>query len=171
VGARAAVGALVLCGYLAGLGYELTFPGSPPANSPLASWLAAHGFRSGLASYWQASSVTVDTADQVTVRAVTGSLSPYLWMADTAWYNPALSKPDFLILQRPPESELTLLRKRFGPVAHAYQVDGYTVLTWHRNLLLRTPLSFPGVAQEFYGTTMTGQRALRASQLGTEPIR
>jgi hypothetical protein len=136
VSARAAAGALVLCGYLAGLGYELTVPSSPPANSALAGWLAAHRFRSGLAGYWQASSVTVDTADQVTVRAVTGSLSPYRWMADTTWYDPALSKPDFLILQRPPQSELTLLRKRFGPVAHAYQVDGYTVLTWHRNLLL-----------------------------------
>jgi hypothetical protein len=61
-------GALVLCGYLAGFGYELTFPSSPPVNSPLASWLVAHGFRSGLAAYWQASSVTVDTGDQVTVR-------------------------------------------------------------------------------------------------------
>jgi hypothetical protein len=73
---RAVAGALVLCGYLAGLGYELTFPSSPPANSPLASWLACHGFRSGLAAYWQASSVTVDTGDRVTVRAVTGSLTP-----------------------------------------------------------------------------------------------
>jgi hypothetical protein len=135
VGAAAAAGALVLCGYLAGLGYELTFPSSPPANSPLASWLLARGFRSGLAPYWQASSVTVDTSDQVKVRAVTGSLSPYLWMADTAWYDPALNKPDFLILQRPPASELTLLRRRCGPVAHVYQVDGYTVLSWHRNLL------------------------------------
>jgi hypothetical protein len=44
-------GALVLCGYLAGFGYELTFPSSPPVNSPLASWLVAHGFRSGLAAY------------------------------------------------------------------------------------------------------------------------
>jgi hypothetical protein len=35
-----------------------------------------HGFRSGLAAYWQASSVTVDTGDRVTVRAVTGSLTP-----------------------------------------------------------------------------------------------
>jgi hypothetical protein len=135
VGARAAAGALVLCGYLAGLGYELTFPSSPPANSPLASWLVARGFRSGLASYWQASSVTVDTGDQVTVRAVTGSLSPYRWMSDTAWYDPALNKADFLILQRPSASELTLLRKRCGPAAHEYLVDGYTVLTWHRNLL------------------------------------
>ncbi|MGH3208075.1 MAG: hypothetical protein ACRDNO_09965, partial [Trebonia sp.] len=134
-GVRALAGALVLSCYLAGLGYELTFPSSPPANAPLASWLAAHGFRSGLAGYWQASSVTVDTGDQVTVRAVTGSLSPYLWMADTAWYDPAVSTADFLILQRPSTSELTLLRKRFGAAAHAYRVDGCTVLAWQRNLL------------------------------------
>jgi hypothetical protein len=72
-----------------------------------------HGFRSGLAAYWQASSVTVDTGDRVTVRAVTGSLTPYLWMADTAWYDPAANSPDFLILQRPSASALALLLK--GP--------------------------------------------------------
>jgi hypothetical protein len=32
-----AAGALVLCVYLAGLGYELTFPSPPPANSALAA--------------------------------------------------------------------------------------------------------------------------------------
>jgi hypothetical protein len=79
--------------------------------------------------------VTVDTGDQVTVRAVTGSLSPYLWMAHTAWYDPEVSEPDFVLLQQPSKSELTPLRKRFGPAARAYQVDGYTVLTWHRSLL------------------------------------
>lgn len=131
----AALGVVVLCGYLAGFGYELTFPSSPPANSALASWLLAHGFRSGLAAYWQGSSITVDTGDRVTVRAVTGSLAPYLWMADTAWYDPELNKPSFLVLQQPSKPELTMLYKRFGPAAHAYQVDGCTVLTWHRSLL------------------------------------
>jgi hypothetical protein len=131
----AVAGALVLCGYLAGFGYELTVPSSPPANSALASWLLAHGFRSGLATYWQASSVTVDTDDRVTVRAVTGTLSPYLWMTDTAWYDPDLNTPNFLILQQPSRPELILLRGRLGPPAHNYQVDGYTVLTWNRNLL------------------------------------
>ena len=130
-----AFGVLVLCGYLAGFGYELTFPSSPPANSALASWLLAHGLRSGLATYWQSSSVTVDTGDRVTVRAVTGSLSPYLWMADAAWYDPELSKPNFLVLQEPSASMLATLNRRFGPAAHEYQVDHYTVLTWHRNLL------------------------------------
>ena len=79
--------------------------------------------------------MTVDTGDRVAVRAVTGSLAPYLWMADAAWYDPAASTLDFLILQRPSASALARLSKRFGPAAHGYQVDGYTVLTWHRNLL------------------------------------
>jgi hypothetical protein len=140
--ACAAAGVVVLCGYLAGFGYELTFPSSPPANSALASWLLAHGLRSGVAAYWQSSSVTVDTGNQVTVRAVTGSLSPYLWMADTAWYDPEVSKPNFMVLQAPSRSALASLRGRFGPAAHEYQVDGYTVLTWNRNLL-RTPLFLP----------------------------
>jgi hypothetical protein len=131
----AVVGALVLCGYMAGFGYELTVPSSPPADSALASWLLAHGFRSGLATYWQASSVTVDTDDRVTVRAVTGALSPYLWMTDTAWYDPDLNTPNFLILQQPTRQELITLRGRLGPPSHNYQVDGYTVLTWNRNLL------------------------------------
>ena len=133
--AAAAAGTLVLCAYLAGFGYELTFPSSRPANSPLASWLLAHGLRSGLATYWEASSVTVDTGGRVTVRAVTGMLTPYLWMADTAWYDPELSEPNFLILQQAPASELALLHKRFGPQSHKYQVDGWTVLVWNRNLL------------------------------------
>jgi hypothetical protein len=164
-------GVLVLCGYLAGFGYELTFPSSPPANSALASWLLAHGLRSGLATYWQSSSVTVDTANQVTVRAVTGSLSPYLWMADTAWYDPRLSQPDFVVLQEPAGSALARLRRRFGPATHEYHVDGCTILTWDRNLLSASLFVLFARAGPRHGTTMTGQRALRASQLGTEPIR
>jgi len=171
--ACAVAGALVLCGYLAGFGYELTLPSSPPANSPLASWLLAHGLRSGLANYWEASSITVDTSDRVTVRAVTGTLTPYLWMADTAWYDPELSEANFLIIQQPSTSELALLHKRFGFQAHKYQVDGYTVLVWNRNLLgdprLSSSWRHPS-GSGHNGTTMTGQRALRASQLGTEPI-
>jgi len=133
--AGAVAGALVLCGYLAGLGYELTFPSAPPADSALASWLLAHHLRSGLASYWESSSVTVETGNQVTVRAVTGSLSPYLWMTDTSWYDPVRDYASFLIVQQPSPAELARLRSRFGPAAHVYSVDGFTILTWHQNLL------------------------------------
>jgi hypothetical protein len=131
----AVAGILLLCGYLFGLGCELTVPSSPPANSALASWLLARGLRSGLGGYWQASSVTVDTGGRVTVRAVTGTLSPYGWMTDAAWYDPAVSRPDFLILPMPSQAELAGLRRRFGPAARTYRVDGDVVLVWHRNLL------------------------------------
>ena len=135
VRAGVAAGLLVLAGYLAGLGYELTFPSAPPANSALASWLLAHQLRSGLASYWQASSITVDTGGRVRVRAVTGALAPYLWMTDTTWYDPVRNTAGFLILQRPPRSALAGLEARFGPASHLYLVDGCTVVTWPGNLL------------------------------------
>jgi hypothetical protein len=92
-------GAVVLGGYLAGLGYGITRPCQPPQDSALASWLAAHHLRYGLASYWQSSSVTVDSGGRVAVRAAdTATLRPYLWMSDQAWYNPALHQASFLIL-------------------------------------------------------------------------
>jgi hypothetical protein len=131
----AVAGVLLLSVYLAGLGYELTFPASPPEGAPLASWLLAHGFRSGLAGYWQSSSVTVDSGDQVRVRAVTSSLAPYWWMADTSWYDPAVSTADFVIVSKPTRRQLALLHERFGEPARAYRIDGYTVLSWQRNLL------------------------------------
>jgi hypothetical protein len=72
VTARAVAGALVLCGYLAGLGYSDALPVD-----------GGHGVE-----------------------------------------RPGGNSPDFLILQRQSASALALLRKRFGPAAHAYQVDG-----------------------------------------------
>jgi hypothetical protein len=131
----ALAGALLLSVYLSGLGYELTFPAAPPAGSPLASWLVAHDLRAGLAGYWESSSVTVDTGGLVKVRAVTSSLSPYLWMTDTAWYDPAVSTDDFVVLSKPSSCELVSLHDRFGEPASTYQADGYTILSWHRNLL------------------------------------
>jgi hypothetical protein len=131
----AAAGALLLCGYLAGLGYELTAPASPPADASLASWLLAHDLRSGIAGYWDSSSVTVDTGGQVRVRAVSGSLAPYWWMTDTTRYDPARDSANFMILQRPSSAALALLRRRLGPVDRSYRVDGCTVLVWQRNIL------------------------------------
>jgi hypothetical protein len=128
-------GTLLLSAYLAGLGYELTFPSPPPQSAPLASWLLTHGFRSGLAGYWESSSVTVETGGQVKVRAVTGELAPYLWMANTAWYDPEVATADFVVLAGPSRRELALLRKRFGVPSCVYQVGGYTILSWPRNLL------------------------------------
>jgi hypothetical protein len=134
--AGAVAGALTLAGYTAGLGFELTVPSAPPQEASLASWLLEHDLRSGLAGYWQSSSVTVETGGRVTVRAVRpGTLSPYLWMADQAWYDPAANSPRFLILKAPSRSELTQLATRLGHPRRTYQAAGFTVLVWNHSLL------------------------------------
>jgi hypothetical protein len=56
-------------------------------------------------------------------------------MTDTAWYDPAGHRASFLILQQPSRAVRAGLRSRFGPPARVYLVDGFTVLTWHGNLL------------------------------------
>jgi hypothetical protein len=133
-GVMAAV--LVLGGYLAGLGYGITRPCPPPEDSALASWLVAHHLRYGLADYWQSSSVTVDSGGRAEVRAVAmATLTPYLWMSDEAWYNPALHQASFLILNGSPDSVPRLIRTKFGAPSQIYHVGQYTVLVWHRNLL------------------------------------
>ena len=40
------------------------------AAVPLAAWLQAHGLTYGIAGYWNASDVTVQSGDRVQVRAV-----------------------------------------------------------------------------------------------------
>ena len=44
-------------------------PARPP-SIPLAAWLRAHAFSYGIAGYWDASAVTVESGNHVQVRAV-----------------------------------------------------------------------------------------------------
>jgi hypothetical protein len=97
--------ALVLAGYAAGLGYELTQPTVPAANAQLAGWLAAHHLTHGLSGYWQASSTTVDSRDRVTVRAIAGHFSgvvPYDWEDKPSWYDWRTQYANFVVLQDQP---------------------------------------------------------------------
>jgi hypothetical protein len=135
-----AAGGLVPAGYLAGLGWEISQPATPPQFTGLASWLAAHHLTDGLATYWDASIVTIDSGGQVQVRALGGSaLRPYPWMTDQAWYDPASGRADFLVLSSKPYFGGTWTQQqitaRFGRSAHAYHIGVFTILVWHRNLL------------------------------------
>ena len=62
--------AVLAAGYLATLGYGAALASVPAENEPLASWLVAHRFTDGLATYWQANSTTVDSHGQVRLSAV-----------------------------------------------------------------------------------------------------
>jgi hypothetical protein len=138
-------GAAVLAGYAAGFGYELTRPSVPPANVRLASWLLEHHLTYGLGGYWASSSVTVDSGQRVSVRALMQyTLKRDLWMAKSSWYDPRLHYANFVVLDSRPGSfshwePRRLIRKYFGVPARTYRTGPYTIMVWYRNLLEDIP--------------------------------
>ena len=138
-------GVLVLAGYGAGFGYELTQPSAPPANTQLASWLEAHHLSYGLSGYWTSSSVTVDSDNRVQVRALMQfTMKRDLWMSNVSWYDPKLHYANFIVLDSGPGffnhwEPRALVRKYFGRPDQTYQTGPYTVLVWNRNLLNSIP--------------------------------
>jgi hypothetical protein len=140
-----AAGVLVLAGYLAGLGYELTKPAVPPQNSALVPWLTAHHLTYGLGGYWQASSVTVASDGRVAIRGLAGaSTRPYLWLAKTSWYDPASHRATFVVIDtQAPASYAWLpqaaVERYFGPPVRTYHTGAYTILVWDKNLLRDIP--------------------------------
>ena len=138
-------GIVVLAGYTAGLGWELTQPTQPPANTQLAAWLADHNLTYGLSGYWTSSSVTVDSGQRVKVRALMQyTLQKDLWMSDNDWYNPKQHYANFVVLDSKPGNfshwePVHLVKKYFGTPARIYHTGPYTILVWHKNLLKDIP--------------------------------
>jgi hypothetical protein len=140
-----AAGIVVLAGYTAGFGYELSQPSAPAANVPLASWLEAHHLDYGLSGYWTSSSVTVDSGNRVQVRALMQyTMKRDLWMSNINWYNPKLHYANFIVFDSRPGfmhhwEPRALVRKYFGRPARIYHTGPYTVMVWNRNLLDSIP--------------------------------
>jgi hypothetical protein len=140
-----AAGILVLAGYTAGLGYEISQPTVPPANTSLGPWLLDHHLTYGLSGYWTSSSVTVESDGRVEIRALMQyTMKRDLWMSDVSWYNPKLHYANFIVLDSRPGfmnhwEPRALVRKYFGLPARTYHTGPYTVLVWNRNLLGSVP--------------------------------
>ena len=133
-----ALTALLAC-YCAMLGFAAAQQQTPPANAALAVWLQRHGLRSGLAGYWEASVVTLDSEGAITMGSVTplrgGRLAPRHWEQDMRIFDPADHSANFVVLAPDsPMSERDVLAT-FGPAAHVYRFESYTILVWHKNLL------------------------------------
>jgi hypothetical protein len=138
---RTALG-LVLAGYLAGLGLEISGPKAPPHDARLTSWLERHHLVSGLSGYWEGNVVTLASGDRVQVRPLMiadGRLVP-AHNAQAAWYDPARSAACFVVLfpgvsGYPGLSDQRLVVATFGQPAQAYRAGRYTILLWRKNLL------------------------------------
>jgi hypothetical protein len=141
---------VVLLGYLAGLGYELSKPALPVQAQPIASWLAAHHLTSGLSGFWPSNSVTLASGGGVKIRPVEPNgrrLYPFHDLQDSQWYNPASTSANFVVLYPGaagypggvpgdgPFDDMQAVLATFGKPAATYHVGTATILVWHKNLL------------------------------------
>ena len=98
-GLAAALAAGLAC-YAVMLGYAADRPQQPPANAAVAAWLTEHHLRRGLAEYWEASSVTVDTGGAIVIGSVgpdPGGLAPWHWEMDMRIFDPATRSANFVL--------------------------------------------------------------------------
>jgi hypothetical protein len=144
VRARAALGVAALA-VLLPLGVAAAQPVPTPATVPLAAWLRAHGLRYGLARYWDAASITLESGDRVLIRAVRsshGRFAPYYWETKTDWYAASRYDATFVIADVPgayPADAFTVGRVEsyFGRPAAVWRLGVHEILVYPTNLLER----------------------------------
>jgi hypothetical protein len=145
--ARAGLAAAALVAVLP-LAAAATLPPVTPAAVPLAAWLEAHGLTYGIAGYWDASSVTLQSGNHVQVRAVdryADRIGSYItgayWEAKAEWYDASRHDATFVIANgrypTAPVLKATEVERYFGRPAAIYRVAGREILIYRTNLLDR----------------------------------
>jgi hypothetical protein len=138
-GAGAAVG----FAYLVFMAVSLRTPVASPPEAELGAFLQRHHLQYGVAAYWQASTVTVQSGDRVRVRAVV-AMQPqpaaYLWESEGSWYDPKVPGNDARFVVRdtldPRSVDRGAIEASFGRPSQEYRVGRYEVFVWNRNLLV-----------------------------------
>jgi hypothetical protein len=137
-----------------------TLPPVTPPAVPLTAWLQAHGLRYGIAGYWNASAVTLQSGNTIQVRAIAstdwrivrakeppgrlwgpGKMSPFYWETKADWYDASAHDAVFVIAngQSPDSRPLTAaeVRRAFGRPAAVFPVAGREIMIYRANLLER----------------------------------
>jgi hypothetical protein len=141
--------AVGLACYLGALAYNDTQPIRAPLHVDLANWLEAHHLTTGLAPYWESNITSLDSGGRVRLAPLKpGGASANPYESDSAWYDPAVSRANFVVTVSAPPSDAALVtpdevRAQFGPPARTYHFEEYTVMVYDYNLLTR--LQVPSV--------------------------
>jgi hypothetical protein len=129
-----------------------TMPTGTGPAPPLAAWLQARGLRYGVAGYWNASAITLQSGGRVQVRAVEPryfGFAAYDWETKIDWYYPSRNYANFAIADLGPRTTantditVALAEKWFGPPASVHKLAGRAILIYHRNLLDRVRPALP----------------------------
>jgi hypothetical protein len=135
--------AVGLACYLGALAYNDTQPVRAPLHADLADWLEAHHLTTGLAPYWESNITSLDSGGRVRLAPLKpGGASANPYESHSAWFNPAVSRANFVVTVSAPPSDAALVtpgdvRAQFGPPARTYHFEEYTVMVYDYNLLTR----------------------------------
>ncbi len=126
--------------YMVLLAIAVAHPQAPPRNVGLTQWLTRHHLRSGLAPYWEASSVTVDSGGAVQVLAVTtdgwhGHLAPQKWQTDVQLPAAGQAPATFVVISPAERVTRAKVVDAFGQPDDTYRWGPFQILTWKKNLL------------------------------------
>jgi hypothetical protein len=132
--------AAAVAGYVLLLGIAAASPQRMPQNVHLATWLRQHHLSSGLAPYWQASSVTVNSGGRVTMLAIKAEgkqhrIAPYPWESDVRLANPATHTANFIVIVPGTGISAKFAVDVFGKPARTYVYKPYVIMVWDKNLL------------------------------------
>lgn len=144
--AAAAIGALLP------LTAAATLPAATPAIAPVAAWLEAHGLRYGIAGYWDASALAVESGNGVQVRAIRPArdgrknLVIVAWETDSSWYSPSRHDARFVIADQSTghgHFRAAAFERYLGRPVAIHRVAGVLILIYQRNLLKQIKCAMP----------------------------
>ena len=122
----------------------------PAAAVPVASlsaWLKAHGLSYGLAGYWDSSVITLQSGNQVQVRAVTmygSQVFRYDWETNTLWFDPSRHDATFVIIDLAGGGLSPSAESYFGKPVAIEHVAQWAILIYQKNLLQQVAIAATG---------------------------
>ena len=127
------------------LGVAAVQPVPVPATISLTAWLRARGLDYGLAGYWYAAAITLESGGRVQIRAVEAvhrRFAPYYWETRTDWYAASRYDASFVIASAPgvdPGSAFSVahVERYFGRPTMTYRLGVHEILVYRTNLLDR----------------------------------
>ncbi len=138
--------AVIGCCYVAALGYSVTRPSVPAHDQALTNWLRARHLTAGLGSYAEGNSVTLDSHGTIQVSAPTwrpGGVRPGRHEARTPDFDPRAHYANFVVTTTQDGPAFYIppawIIRAFGPPAHTYHYEYWTIMTWKKNLLRAVP--------------------------------
>jgi hypothetical protein len=138
-GRRPAFAAVAATGLIAlvPLAAAATRPPMRPATAPLVAWLEAHKLTYGIAGYWDASIVTLQSGNRVKVRTVDvwGQVEAAGWESNALWYNTSRYDATFAVANYTGEYSAARFEHFLGKPAATYRVASWLVLVYRTNLL------------------------------------